>query len=292
MIYIQKDLVLYCEENGKTLADIVLEDEVKFSKRSAEELRQELGDMLDVMERSATYFLESSSHTTMNLITGFTEKLENYSKTGKGILSGEMIHLLAMAFSTMEMNASMGKIVAAPTAGAAGIVPASLMFYKQKHGATKDELIDGLLTATGVGQIIGRYANFAGAEGGCQAECGSAGAMAAGALVHMHGGNTNQILTAASIALLNVMGLVCDPIGGIVEFPCGFRNASGATNALISAEMALAGLISKVPFEQVAGAMKEVGDALPTSLRETGLGGIAGTDVGVKIREEFFKKGM
>lgn len=288
MLYKEEQIIEKCASENISIADMVLDTEVEVSRRSKEEILSDLQDILDVMKRSATLHLEEESSTTMNLIQGFSKRMLKHSKSGKSIGGENLSHLMAMAFSTMETNASMGKIVAAPTAGSAGIIPAVLMYYRDHFEVADEKLIEGLLTATGIGHIIGRYATFAGAEGGCQAECGAASAMAAAALVYMHGGTTKQIMSAASITIMNVLGLVCDPIGGIVEFPCGFRNASGATNAIISADMALAGLYSVVPFEQVVIAMNKVGRSLPSTLRETGLGGVAATEVGLDIRDRFF----
>ena len=163
----------------------------------------------------------------------------------------------------------------------------ALMAAKEKYGLDDEVLINGLLTSIGIGQIIGKYATFAGAEGGCQAECGSASAMAAAALVEMLGGSPEEALNAASITLINVMGLACDPIAGLVEYPCTFRNASGVMNSFISTDMALAGIKSIVPFDEVCQAMGEVGHLLHESIRETGLGGLAGTKTGQEIRAKF-----
>ncbi len=290
MIYTQDELIQYCEDKNKRIYDLVLEDETKRSHRTEEQVLGEVQHMLDVMKASSISYLERTGSTSMNLISGYTKKLETYSKSGDSLCNPNTIHLMALAFSTMECNASMGKIVASPTAGAAGIVPAVLRLYMEEHEVKDEDLVKALLTATGVGQIIGHYANFAGAEGGCQAETGSASAMGAAALCELKGATIEEILNAASITLINIMGLVCDPLGGIVEFPCGFRNASGAVNAYISADMARAHAFSVVPFEEVATAMGATGATLPASLRETGLGGVAGTPTGMRIRNEFFQK--
>lgn len=291
MLFKEEQLIDYCDKENKRIYDIVLEDEVKRSGRTKEEILNDIYAIIDVMEESSQAYLNKEGTTTMNLVRGYSKKLEDFSNSGKALIGPGLVHLMAMAFSTIETNAAMGKIVAAPTAGASGIIPAILMYYKQTHPeVTKEQLAHAILTGTGVGLIIGKYATFAGAEGGCQAECGSAAAIGAGVLVELQGGTIKEIFNAASIALLNIMGLVCDPIGGIVEFPCGFRNASGAMNSFISADMSMAGAFSVVPFDQVAIAMGEVGRALPNTLRETGLGGVAISPVGCRINEEFKKK--
>ena len=226
----------------------------------------------------------------MGMIDGFAKKMNDYYKKGKSFCGDDVTRAMAMAFSTIEVNASMGKIVAAPTAGASGILPAAFMSAKIKFDLDKDTLINGLLTSSFVGKIIGKYFTFAGAEGGCQAECGSAASMASAGLVQMLGGSVEQCFHAGSFALLNVMGLVCDPVAGLVEYPCAFRNSSGVINAMLCADMALAGVKSVVPFEEVMKAANIVGSALPLSLRETGIGGIAGTETACNIRNVYFSK--
>jgi len=197
---------------------------------------------------------------------------------------------MARAFSTSEVNASMGKICAAPTAGSSGILPAVIITAAEVLEADEKIKINALFTAAGIGRIIATHATISGAEGGCQAECGSAAAMAAGAVVEMAGGTPEQIFHAAAIALKNIMGLICDPVAGLVESPCAKRNASGAVNAFISAEQALAGIQSVIPFDEVVEAMKFVGKAIPYEFRETALGGIAATDTGKEITKRIFNK--
>ena len=184
----------------------------------------------------------------------------------------------------------MGKIVASPTAGSAGIVPASLMAMREKYGYSDEELIKAILVATEFGQIIADNATFAGAEGGCQAECGSAAAMCAAAICYLRGCDIDVMEDAASIALLSIMGLVCDPIGGMVEFPCNIRNASGVINALSAADMAIAGVKVLVTFDETVDALKEVGDALPASLRETGEGGVAACPSAIRLKRKYIDK--
>lgn len=174
----------------------------------------------------------------------------------------------------------MGKIVAAPTAGASGIIPAAFTSVQNKLNLDDDTMIKGLLTASQIGGIIAMNATISGAEGGCQAETGAASAMAAAALVEIMGGSVEQSLHAASFAIMNVLGLVCDPIAGLVEFPCALRNASGVTNSIISCDLAMAGVKSIIPFDEVVMSMFEVGNSLPASLRETALGGLANTPTG------------
>ena len=181
----------------------------------------------------------------------------------------------AYALSIAEYNACMGKIVAAPTAGSCGILPGALLAAQEQDGFTDEQLVMALFTAAGVGRIIALQATISGAEGGCQAECGAAAAMAASALVELYGGTPEMASHACAFTLMNMLGLVCDPVHGLVEVPCVYRNVGGVSQALCAAQMALSGISSPIPCDEVIHAMKEVGDALPSSLRETGEGGCA-----------------
>ncbi len=284
-----QELIDYCEEHNCKISDYVLEKEVERSRKSAEEILSEIDEIIEVMEQSAVNTLEEGSQIPHHLIDNFGKKTWAYAEDeGTKVTSPEFLKTMAMAFSGFETNSSMGKIVAAPTAGSAGILPAALMHAKQKLNLGSRDLRAGILTAMGIGQFIGGYATFAGAEGGCQAECGSAAAMAAGAIAELFGASPKEVFDASSIALVNILGLVCDPIGGLVQYPCTFRNASGVMNAMISADLALAGTYSIIPFEEVCQAMDEVGKAMPAKLRETGLGGLAGTKTGQAITQRIF----
>ncbi len=282
-----EEILKNCEEKNLKLHELVLEEEAKTSKLNKEEIRNELGKMLKVMEESAVDNLESPSKTTFGMIDGFAYKMNEYSKGGNSITGEFVTEAMAMAFSTLELSSAMGKIVASPTAGSSGVLPAALTSLKKRNNYPDEELVNAMLTAIGVGKIIGKYGSFAGAEGGCQAETGSAASMAAGAIVYLYGGSIEEIFHASSIAFIHVLGLVCDPIAGLVEYPCTFRNASGVVNAFISADMALAGIKSVVPFDEVCKTVGEVGAGLPVHLRETGTGGLANTNTGRKIRKEF-----
>lgn len=193
--------------------------------------------------------------------------------------------IIRTALKTGECNACMGRIVAAPTAGASGVLPAVLLPYQKKHGTSDEVMVRALYVAAGFGQVIATRASISGAEGGCQAEVGTASAMAAAALVFLHGGTPAQMASACALSLSNLMGLVCDPVAGLVEVPCIYRNVVGAVNAMSCAELALAGVLSVIPCDEVIDAMRAVGDAMPASLRETGNGGLAATPAGRKIAE-------
>lgn len=283
----QEEIVEICLKENKRIYDLVIEDEIKHNNITEEDIRKEIIDMLKVMENSANNFLKEKSVTDLKMIDGFAYKMSEYAKNKKTVTGDFIVEAMAMAFSTLEVSSTMGKIVASPTAGSSGILPAVLFSIKNKLDLDIEDLVNGVLTSVGIGQIIGKLATFSGAEGGCQAECGSASAMAAAAVVELYGGTVEQCYEAASISLINILGLVCDPIAGLVEYPCTFRNSSGAINAMISADMAIAGIKSIVPFEEVVQAMSDVGKSLPYSLRETGIGGLAGTKTGQKIRKKF-----
>ena len=202
-------------------------------------------------------------------------------------LSGAFIQkVIATALKVGEHNACMGRIVAAPTAGASGVLPGVLIPLQAKEGLSDEEMVHCLYVAAGFGQIIASRASISGAEGGCQAEVGSASGMAAAALVHARGGTPQQMAAACAMALQNVLGLVCDPVAGLVEAPCVKRNVMGSVNAIACADMALAGIAGAIPCDEVIDAMAAVGHALPSSLRETGEGGLAATPTGRKIAEQ------
>lgn len=291
MIYFTDELLKYCEENNTYLWELVLEDELEVSNDTKESIYEKLSEMLAVMEISANKFLNEDSQTGFGLIDGYARVANEYAKKGNTMLGEKNVRTMAMAFSTLELSSSMGRIVASPTAGSSGIIPAVIARYRMDDPDVTDEkLIEGLLTAVGVGKIVGRFANFSGAEGGCQAETGSAAAMASAALVYLKGGTLEESLNAASIAIVNILGLVCDPVAGLVEYPCTFRNASGAINAILSADLAMAGIKSLVPFEEVCQALNDVGESMSFRLKETALGGIAATRTGERIKREFYDK--
>lgn len=281
------ELEKLCKDNNKKIYEIVIEKELEESDLTYDELMNRMKMILDTMKKSATSALDKSVLSVSRLTGGNAKKVEDYKNTHKTV-SGEIINAaMAKALSTSEVNASMGKIVAAPTAGASGIIPAALLTVKERFNLSDEDLINGLFTAAGIGQIIAKNATISGAEGGCQAECGSASAMAAAAIVELLGGNVEKSLNAASFALINIMGLICDPVAGLVEFPCFLRNASGVINALVSADLALAGVESLIPFDEVVEAMYKVGKAMPESLRETALGGVADTSTGKEVKKKF-----
>jgi len=275
-------------ERNLRLSEIYMERESKKSGLAIEEVMEKMQGRWQIMTASANKGLASPLEPLGGIIGGEAYQISEYRKKNRSYSGDNVLQAVAFAFSTSEYNASMGKICAAPTAGSAGILPAAMAMAKEKHGLTDEDCIQALFTAGGIGELIAEKATVSGAEGGCQAECGSAAAMAAGALVELAGGSPEMVFHAAAIALKNIMGLVCDPIAGLVEAPCSKRNASGVVNAMISADMALAGVESVIPFDEVVEAMKEVGDAMAPDLRETGKGGVAATPTGKKITDRIF----
>ena len=216
--------------------------------------------------------------------------MRRYVAQGETICGDFVGRVISGAIRMGECNACMHRIVAAPTAGACGVMPAVLLPYAADHATPREELIAALYVASGFGMVIATRASISGAEAGCQAEIGTASAMAAAALVYLHGGNVQQMSSAVAIALKNMMGLVCDPVAGLVEVPCVKRNAAGAMNALCAAEMALAGIRRRIPADEVIDAMRAVGALMSPLLRETGEGGVAASPTAVRFRNDFFGK--
>lgn len=282
------ELLEICEQEGLHLGQVAVRHEVEESGDSEEVIRQELADTIEVMKTAATEGRRRLVFSVSGLIGGDSTKLSNYAQENKAITGSVMVNAMAYAMSSSEVNAAMGRIVAAPTAGACGILPAVLKTFADERGANTEELVEAFTVAGAMGIIIGQNATISGAEGGCQAETGSAAAMAAGAAVHLMGGTPAMCLDAGAIILMNMLGLVCDPVAGLVEIPCMYRNAQGAVNALSIADMVMAGVRSKIPFDECVSAMYEVGRSLSEALRETGLGGIAGTPTGQRLKEQIF----
>ncbi len=267
-----------------SIADVVLQSEQEQHGRSREQIFDMLGERWQVMQASAEKALNTPQNMTGSLISGQAALQNKYAPKG-GYTGSALNRAMALALSCSEVNAAMGRICAAPTAGACGVLPAVLITIAEAKDLSYQQILDALLVAGGIGAIITRNASVSGAEAGCQAECGAAAAMAAAAAVHVAGGTPQQIGSAVSITLMNCMGLVCDPVAGLVQLPCSFRNASQAVNALLSADMALAGQNSVIPPDEAIEAMARVGRSLPQTLRETAQGGIATTPTGKRIKK-------
>ena len=273
----------------KKISEVTIEREIEMYGFTREEIMEKMKANLEVMKDSASLGLTQDIRSVGGIIGGDAKRVMDYVNSGKKTLCGDTVNkAAAMALSSSEVNASMGKICASATAGSCGIVPAAVLTAIEVYGSTEEETLNALFTASGIGIIIATNATVSGAEGGCQAECGAAAAMAAGAMVELAGGTPEQSLHAGAAALKNVLGLVCDPIAGLVEAPCAKRNSSGVINAMISADLALAGVKSVIPFDEVVEAMFEVGKALTMELRETALGGVAITKTGKELERRIF----
>lgn len=283
-------LRVYCNANGITIAEAMLEREVHISGMTREDIREEMRKNLIVMRESVERGLSEKIDSVSGLSGGEAMRLYRYGK--RDPFSGFNACLAAAsAMAVVEVNSAMGRVVAAPTAGASGILPGVLIACAKERGWDDEQLIDGLFTAGGVGLLFAQNATIAGADGGCQAETGVGAAMAAAALVEISGGTPVQALDAAAIAIKNILGLVCDPVAGLVECPCIKRNALGAVNAMISADMTLAGVTSLIPFDEVVSAMVQVGHDIRPEYRETAKGGLAATPTGKKVAERLHRIG-
>ena len=282
------ELLEICEREGCHLGEVAIRHEMEESGFSREEVLKDLRDAIKVMKVAATEGKRRLVFSLSGLIGGDSTKISAYSKTGQSISGDVMTNAMAYAMSSSEVNAAMGRIVAAPTAGACGIIPAVLKTFTDQRQTPDEKLVEALSVAGSMGIIIGQNATISGAEGGCQAETGSAAAMAAGAAVYLMGGTPQMSLDAGAIVLMNMLGIVCDPVAGLVEIPCLYRNAQGAVNALTIADMVMAGVKSKIPFDEAVIAMYDVGRSMKEELRETGIGGIAGTPTGQRLKEKVF----
>lgn len=266
----------------KPLWRAVIEDDMRDRGVSEEQSWVQMAGLWRAMGETAADY-DPARRSRSGLVGGDGEKLAG---PGSGLVSPFLREVMSVALKTGECNACMRRIVAAPTAGASGVLPAVLLPLQRRDGLDDADMVRALYVAAGVGQVIATRASISGAEGGCQAEVGSASAMAAAALTFLMGGTAEQCAHAAAIALANVLGLVCDPVAGLVEVPCVNRNVMGAVNALACAELALSGVTSRIPCDEVIDAMRAVGDALPAALRETGHGGMAATPTGRRLAEE------
>ncbi|MDD6730372.1 MAG: L-serine ammonia-lyase, iron-sulfur-dependent, subunit alpha [Eggerthellaceae bacterium] len=282
-------LLAYCNDRQTTIAQAfrAREDAIGRAQGKPFDLDAYLARVFSVMKASATEPIEAPAKTMGGLIGGEAHAVAQLEKSGKGIATGQMAKVTRYAMAVLETNAAMGRIVAAPTAGSSGVLPAALLALSEEGSYTDEQIADALVTAAAVGCLITRNATVAGAEGGCQAEIGAAAAMAAAAAVELGGGSPAQCLAAASNAIANMLGLVCDPIAGLVEVPCQKRNASGAACALVSAQIALAGVENLVSFDESVDALYRVGRALPFELRESALGGLAAEPSACKWCESF-----
>lgn len=274
-----KQLLTTVEERNLPLWEVILNEDVKDRGTDRENSIGQMNALWAAM-KSASEGYSAAAHSKSGLVGGDGEKMRLYALAGNGIAGAYLSGVIAEALRMGESNACMRRIVAAPTAGSCGVLPAVLIPFARANKTSDQEITSALFVAAGFGQIIASRASISGAEGGCQAEIGSASAMAAAALVCLKNGTPEMSACACAMALMNLLGLACDPVAGLVEIPCVKRNVIGAVNAISCADMALAGIGSAIPPDEVIDAMRAVGDMMPACLRETGTGGLAATPTG------------
>lgn len=272
-----KELLALCSEKDLPISEIMRQREIIIGEMQEQEVNARMTHVLEIMKEAAFSPIKHPVKSMGGLIGGESKKLFLHQASGKGICGELLEKAITYAMATLETNASMGVIVASPTAGSAGIVPGLLLALQETYDLSDEQIKQGLYNASAIGYLAMRNATVAGAVGGCQAEVGIASAMAASATVELMSGSPEQSLAAASTVLMNMLGLVCDPVGGLVEYPCQNRNAAGVANATIAAEIALSGVRQLIPFDEMLEAVYTVGKRLPAELRETALGGCATT---------------
>ncbi|AOV08300.1 L-serine ammonia-lyase, iron-sulfur-dependent, subunit alpha [Sporosarcina ureilytica] len=282
-----KELVALAESSKKPISEIMIEQEMLLSRRTREEIIAQMDNNLTVMEEAVEKGLQGVQSTS-GLTGGDAVLIQKYMASGKSLSGDLILDAVSKAVATNEVNAAMGTICATPTAGAAGIVPGTLFAVIDKLNPTREQMLNYLFTTGAFGFVVANNASISGAAGGCQAETGSAASMAAAAIVEMAGGTPQQSAEAFSIVMKNMLGLVCDPVAGLVEVPCVKRNAMGAAKALVGADMALAGVVSRIPTDEVIDAMHRIGQSMPSALRETAKGGLATTPTGKALEAKIF----
>ncbi|MEK4030233.1 L-serine ammonia-lyase, iron-sulfur-dependent, subunit alpha [Pseudobacillus sp. FSL P4-0506] len=281
------ELVKLAEDKQKKISDIMIEQESELSGKSREEIMGLMEKNLDVMEQAVERGLKGV-RSLSGLTGGDAVLLQQYIQKGNTLSGPLLLDAVSKAVATNEVNAAMGTICATPTAGSAGVVPGTLFAIQEKLKPSREDKIRFLFTAGAFGYIVANNASISGAAGGCQAEVGSASGMAAAAITEMAGGTPAQCAEAMAITLKNMLGLVCDPVAGLVEVPCVKRNAMGAANAIVAADMALAGVTSRIPCDEVIDAMYKIGQTMPSALRETAGGGLAATPTGRKLEAKIY----
>ena len=272
-----KELLTLCEEKNLPISEVMRIREIELGETTAEIVHKKMTRVLEIMKEAAFSPIKQPVKSMGGLIGGEARKLNLHAQEKKGICGDLLQKAITYAMATLETNASMGLIVASPTAGSAGIVPGLMLAMQEHYQFSDEEIIQALFNASAIGYLAMRNATVAGAVGGCQAEVGVASAMAASAAVELMSGTPRKCTFAASTVLMNMLGLVCDPVGGLVEYPCQNRNAAGVANAIIAAEMALAGIPQLIPLDEMIQTMFTVGKKLPAELRETAMGGCATT---------------
>ena len=282
------ELYKTAEAQHKLIRDIVLEDQAAQLEQPREALIRQMEENLTVMLEAIENGSKQGVKSTSGLTGGDAYRLKQMIDAGKNLCGDIMSNAIQMAMAVSEINAAMGKIVAAPTAGSCGILPGALGALIKVRSIPREEVVLSMFTAGAIGMVVANKASIAGASGGCQAECGTASAMAAACIVELLGGTPEMAAHAVAITLKCILGLVCDPVAGLVEIPCIKRNASGVTLAFTAAELALAGIKSAIPVDETIEALKRVGDGLPAALRETAQGGLAITPTGQVLEQQVF----
>ncbi len=283
-----KDLIQMAEEKEMPIHKLVIAREVHMSQHSQKTVIKDMQKNWQVMQEAAKRGSLNEERSVSNLTGGDAKRI--FERSSYGYTGNTVMKAAAYAVGISEVNAVMGKIVACPTAGACGILPAAVLAGAEKNKNSEEEVVNAFFTAAGIGMVIAQNASISGAAGGCQAECGSAAGMAAGALVELAGGTPDQIGQGVALALKNMLGLVCDPVAGLVEVPCVKRNGFATVQAMLAADMALAGVKSVIPVDEVIMAMCKIGKAIPKSLRETSEAGLAATPTAKKIEERLYGK--
>lgn len=278
-----EDWFRFARENEISLAEASLRREARETGKEPDEIRNRIREALETMDEAVEEGLASEEKSPSGLTGGRARRLHEH---GPRLFGDAFTDMLARAIATLEVNARMGLIVAAPTAGAAGVVPGVLLTLRESRGWDEGDLVDGMLVAGATGAVIAHRASIAGAGGGCQAETGSAAAMSAAAVTWLEGGSPGQVGQSVALTLQGMLGLICDPVAGLVEIPCVYRNASAAVQAMACVEMSLAGLDFPIPVDEVVDVMGEVGEKMDVRFKETALGGLAATPTGRKIAED------
>ncbi len=282
------ELIEAAEKTGEKISGIVLEDQAVSLEKSPLEVYEKMELDFHIMCASVKEGQKKEQRSMSGLTGGEGFLMNEYALKGKSLCGEFLSKAISRALAVAGCNASMGKIVAAPTAGSCGILPGCLVSLYEDRGFDVKDIVMSMFTAGAFGLVIAERASIAGAEGGCQAECGSAAGMAAAALTEVMGGTPSMCADACAMALANQLGLVCDPVAGLVEIPCIKRNVSGLMIAFSCADMALAGIEAKIPADECLDAMREVGDSLPASLKETAGGGLAATPTGIRLRKQVY----
>ncbi|MCI5901208.1 MAG: L-serine ammonia-lyase, iron-sulfur-dependent, subunit alpha [Blautia sp.] len=281
------DMIAEAEEKAMPLWRLLLEDDLEDSRLTEEESLNKMRCIYHTMKEAYRTY-DPAQMSRSGLVGGDGQKMHQAVAQGKTVSGGFLGNVMEKALKMAESNACMKRIVAAPTAGSCGVIPAVFCAYEEMYHVDEEDMIRGLYVCAGIGEVIAARAFLAGAAGGCQAEIGSASAMAAAGLTYLRGGSAEAVAHSCSMALSNLLGLVCDPVAGLVEVPCVKRNVIGAVNAVTSSDLAIAGIRTRIPPDEVIDAMKEVGESLPARLRETGEGGLAATPSGMKIARELW----